>query len=225
MAASTVVSLADTTVSPDNDAIRRTAAEVISRPEYQVDRGLTPEAQALWQTVLGWILSPLFWLFERLNGLPMPVRILVTALLSVLLVVLVIHMVWSFVAAVRQTKTTITRRAPREQKVDPSTLEASAEQAAAAGEYLEAARLLFRAAILRIEGSEKRRLRVGITNRELLRRYRSSALSEPLSRLVDVIDRKWYGAEDCVQADYEQCRSEHARIQTLTHGSLDAVSA
>ena len=210
---------------PDTDAVRKTAAEVVSRPDYRLESGLNEDTQALWQTILGWILKPIFWLFELLNGLPMPIRVLVTILLSVLLVVLVIHMVWSFVAALRQTKIDVTNRATREQSVDPAELEASAELAAANADFLKASRLLFKATLIRIERSEKRKFRLGITNRELLRRYRTSSLAEPLSRFVELIDRKWYGGEDCASSDYDQCCSAHSRIRSLIQGSLNAVSA
>lgn len=85
--------------------------------------------------------------------------------------------------------------------------------------------MLFRAALRRIELAEDKKLRVGITNRELLRRYRQSPLSEPLQLFVEMIDRKWYGGEACESADALHCRESYGQIQTLTQGGPRALSA
>jgi hypothetical protein len=92
-------------------------------------------------------------------------------------------------------------------------LEQLAERASLAGDYIGGVRLLFRAALRRIELFEHKKLRPGITNRELLRRYRTSPLAAPLARFVETIDLKWYGSLPCERADYEACEIEHDRIR------------
>ena len=208
------------------DVIRRKAQEVVARPDYQLDQGLSDESQALWLTVLSWILKPFFWVFQALDGLPIPLRILVVILLFVVLVGLVIHMIWSFTAAIRGSKMDgLAAGKSREQILDPRQLERLAEQTAMEGRYLEAVRHLFKAALVRIEQSETKKLRVGITNRELLRRYQKSPLLTPLSRLVEIVDRKWYGTELCESADYEVCRLQHSSICEVLQGRRHAVGA
>lgn len=210
---------------PNAQAVREKAEDVVSRPEYRLEFGLKDETEALWRTILSWILEPIFWFFGLLGDLPTFVQIPVVIFLVVLLIVLLVHMVWAFMGAVRQKQSDAFLRPQRENKVDPGELESSAEVAASNGEYLKAMRLLFKAVLIRIEQSEKRKLRVGITNRELLRRYRKSTLAEPLSRFVELVDRKWYGGEPCGQPDYHQCCEEHSRIRNLTQRNLHGVGA
>ena len=208
------------------EAVRKKAQEIVARPEYQLDQGLDDESEALWLTVLSWILKPFIWLFESLDGLPMAFRLMVVILLSVLLVVLIVHMFWSLAAAMRGTKPDVLAgMQQRQRELDPRELERYAETAAAEGHYLEAIRHLFRAALIRIEQSEKQKFRVGITNREVLRRYRKTPLLPPLSELVDLVDRKWYGKEDCDNSDYELCQSRHATVCDVLQRRRHAVGA
>ena len=79
-------------------------------------------------------------------------------------------------------------------------------------DYIGAIRLLFRSALRRLELAERRKFRPGFTNRELLRRYRSSPLADSLARLVETIELKWYGNTPCEQADYVACRGAHDDI-------------
>lgn len=204
--------------APSAEAIRRKAAEVVSRPDYQLEQGLDEGTQSLLLTFLLWILKPFVWLFEAMEGLPIGLRVLFIILLSVIAIALIAHIVWTLVSAIRQTPGREPRTlADRDQPADPAELESAARAAETAGEHLEAVRLLFRAALLRIEAAEKKKLRVGITNRELLRRYRTSALGDPLQLFVETIDRKWYGGEVCEQSDFDECRQGYLEIQSLTN--------
>ncbi|HIK94747.1 MAG TPA: hypothetical protein EYG03_22610 [Planctomycetes bacterium] len=208
------------------ETIRQKAAEVVSRPDYQLDLGLDDETQGLWLTVLSWILKPIVWIYESLHGLPPVLQIIVVVILVVILVALTAHMIWSFVNAIKGSKLgQLAGVQNRERHVDPRHLERSAELAAADGQYVEAVRFLFKAALVRIEQSEKKKLRVGITNRELLRRYQKSPLSGPLAQITDLIDRKWYGTESCEFTDYEVCQSQHVSICAVLQGNSRVVSA
>lgn len=208
------------------ETIRQTAAEVVSRPDYQLDRGLDADSQAFWLTLLSWILKPIVWIFQSLHGLPSVLQIIVVVILVVILVALIAHITWSFVNAIKGSKVDRLAGAhSRERSVDPRHLERSAALAAADGQYVEAVRFLFKAALIRIEQSEEKKLRVGITNRELVRRYQKSPLSGPLSQITDLIDRKWYGTESCESTDYEVCQSQHVSICTILQGNSRVVSA
>ncbi|MEZ6129856.1 MAG: hypothetical protein R3C59_14330 [Planctomycetaceae bacterium] len=206
------------------DVVRRKAAEVVSRPEYRLDQGLDSQTQSLFMQILLLLLRPFLWFMESLQGLPGPLRVLVVITLTLIMLALIAHIVWSFVTALRGSRydrlshVTVRDRAP-----DPRQLETSADQAAADGKYLDAVRFLFKAALARIELAEDRKLRVGITNRELLRRYQKSPLSGPLARLAEVIDRKWYGTETCESADYADCRTQHSSLCQLLQRSNHAV--
>jgi hypothetical protein len=215
------------TATPPPDAIRKTASEVIARADYDLGAELPRESSlAYWLEILRWIIQPFRWLFESLDGLPDPVRWLIVILAVLLCAALIAHIIYSFVSAVRGPAA---RRPGTYQSsarvTDPAELEQAAERAGARGDYIGAVRLLFRAALRRIELAEKRSFQPGFTNRELLRRYQSSALSEPLRRLVEVIDLKWYGDTACEASDYSACKSEHDRIRQHIAGVRIAVGA
>lgn len=213
-----------TAVASDEE-IRRRAAEVLGRDEYRLDRAIDPEAIGIWLRILEWVLQPIAWLFDALSGLPDAIRWLIVVVLMVTLVLLVAHLAWSFVAAIRGVP--LRRRANdgvKDPQVTPEQFEQVAGDAAAAGDYITAARVLFQASLLRIERAEAKKLRRGITNRELLRRYRGSPLAEPLGRLIDTIEAKWYGYETCYASDYERCHHDYAQIISLIRGAKsDAV--
>src|SRR5690606_25935134 len=143
------------------------------------DAGLSDESMSLWLTLLSWLLWPIIWLFESMEGMPLFRRILLIAALGLALLALSAHIVWTLIAALWPGPVRgLGSAAPRQQPTDPRELEEQAERAASSGEHLDAIRLLFRAALLRIEQAEQRKLRIVMTNRELLRRYSASALGE-----------------------------------------------
>jgi hypothetical protein len=216
-------------VTPASDAIRRKATEIVSRADYE----LRPRPDSsewmrdlLWEA-LEWILKPFVWLFGLTEGLPEPVRWLIMIALTVLLVVLTGHMIYSLVQAVQspRRRTGLEEHALRG-RADPNELERQAEDSAARGDYITAVRLLFRAGVLRLEKLENKPNRPGTTNRELLRRYqRYPKLAESLRSLVDTIDRKWYGEEQCLPNDYAVCRVAHEVVCRYARGSAHVQGA
>ena len=96
---------------------------------------------------------------------------------------------------------------------NPKFLEQRSIEAAGTGDYILAIRLLFRAGVLRIEQAQKHALRRGVTNREILTRYQNTPIAEPLGLFVDMIDRKWYGDDVCIEMDYRNCTDAHATIR------------
>jgi hypothetical protein len=209
-----------------SDAIRRKANEVVARAEYQLDEGLSEESQTLWLMLLRTLLRPFVWLSDVMGGLPAFMQVMVIILLVIVVLALMTHIIWSIVAAARgKRRGNQTAGAGTVRESDPKELEAAAERAATKGNYLEGIRLLFRASLIRIERAQKRKLRVGITNRELIRRYRNSSLAEPLARLIDVIDRKWFGDEDCHAVDFESCLNDQLTIRQLTGAAHNALRA
>lgn len=205
------------TASPD--AIQRKAAEVVNRPEFQTNEGLSEESQAIWQLLLTWLIKPFLWLYKALGGLPPFLKIVVIVVLTIILIALITHIAWSIIVAIRGQEPRLkTAGSSRVQDLDPADLETRAREAAGSERYIEAIRLLFKAALLRIERAQKRKFRAGITNRELLRRYQTSSVGSSLEHLINTIDHKWYGDEDCGATDYESCLSEHHKIRQVTGG-------
>lgn len=212
------------TTLPPADTIRQTAAEIVARPDYELDGSAPTVDTSLMMELIRWILAPFEWLFDSMEGVPDSIRWVIVIFCVVLCIALVAHMIYSFVVAIRgpvARQGRVYLSASRE--IDPAELEEQAELAGAAGDYIGGVRLLFRAALRRIEMAEKKKLRPGFTNRELLRRYRSSPLSESLQRFVEVIELKWYGNLPCERADYLACQSEHVRIRNYVGASALAT--
>lgn len=206
--------------NPPADAIRQRASEILTRPYYDLsESSSTDEGEPFLFKVIRAIAKPFRWLFDHMQGLPEFARWMIV--IAVVLVCLygLVKIIQYFVKGLRGATTSFGRVAENgRRETDPDELERHAETARAKGDYIGGVRLLFRAALRRIELFEKKKLRPGITNRELLRRYRTSPLAGPLARFVETIDLKWYGNVPCEQADYTACESEHDRIRNFADG-------
>jgi len=203
---------------PDPETIRRTAEEVLRRPDYQ----LHPQPDSgrivleLLERVLRWILTPFQWLLDALGGLPAWLRWPIVIGLAALLILLVLHIGYTIVRAVSgpRQKRGLAAAVPRRPR-DPAALERQAAEAVSRGDFITAIRLLFVACLLRLELAEKRAFRAGTTNREHLRRHQDSPVFEPLKLFVEIIETRWYGRGVCGLEEFEACRAAHARIRDL----------
>ena len=211
---------------PPPEAIREAAREIISRPYYDLEVARWGESMPWPLRLLEWLLTPFRWLYESMEGWPESVRWIVVAVNVVVLIALITHIIYTLVTAIRDPAARHKTQYLAERKeLDPAELEVEAEQAGSRGDYIGAIRLLFRAALRRIELAENKKLRPGCTNRELLRRYRSKPFSSSLERFVDTIEQKWYGGGVCEPADYHACHLEHTRIREYVQEPRPAVGA
>ncbi len=99
-----------------------------------------------------------------------------------------------------------------------SDLEERAFELAAGGNYVDASRMLYRAALLLLEHRRGSRLRVGLTNREYLGTFQVSWVIENLQVFVDLIDWKWYRDRSFDRADFESCREAFAVLEQRLEG-------
>lgn len=200
---------------PDPEVIRRTAAEVVQRPAYQIEA--PPESATtyidLLLKLLEWILTPLRWLFDAMEGMPDFLRYPIIVVLVIVLLAVIVHILYGLsrlFAGLRQRELP-----PLElQKAlrDPAFFERQSQEAAQRQEYILAVRLLFSAGLIHLEEAQNRRFRAGMTNREVLRRHRDTPVFEPLELFVGTIESKWFGFETCDVSDYEACRAAYSRI-------------
>jgi hypothetical protein len=213
---------------PDPETIRRTADEVLRRPDYQLHP--QPDAGATFVELLfrffRWILTPFQWLLDALAGLPGWLRWPIVIGLAALLVLLVLHIAYTIASAVRGPKrkrgvSGAVLSTPR----DPAVLERQAAEAVSRGDFITAVRLLFAACLLRLELAEKVAFRAGTTNREHLRRHQGSPVFDPLKLFVEIIETRWYGLGVCGREDFEACRAAHARIRDFAQEPAHAHGA
>lgn len=219
---------AESTLPVPPDQLQDKVQEVLARPDYQ-DANLEPsnELSALIARLIEWVLIPLRWLFELTEGLPSVLRWIIVVGLILLLLALMFHIGWSLYRAVVGADSG-RKRGPRlsaldeQRPADPAELERLAETATADGDLIQAVRLLFRAALLRLEQREKRPFRRGTTNRQHLNRYRGTSFFQPLEVLVQTIERKWYGDEICEPAHLAACQQAHLSVRQALRGVTHA---
>jgi hypothetical protein len=198
---------------PPPAAIHEAARDVLARPYFDLKSAGPRDQTPLLFEIIRWILTPFRWLFEALGDLPVVVSGLIVVMCFILFAVLVGLIVFALMRAIRAPL--MQRRLqlkPSAKEHDPKEFEKQADFAVAQEDYIGAIRWLFRATLRRLELFEKKKFRPGITNRELLRRYRASPLAESLVSFVNTIDVKWYGQMPCGQSEYISCRNEHSRI-------------
>jgi hypothetical protein len=196
---------------PDPETIRKTALEVVQRPEFQIRPVHSSRAifEFIWR-----ILEPIFRFFAKLWDISPVLAWIVVVTLIVVGTLLIAHIVYTFKQAISRRAGLPGRLALATRKTDPVELERLAEDAAVQRDFITAVRLLFRAALLRLAQGERRELRPGTTNREYLRRYGQTVVADPLAQFVEVLDAKWYGHGQCDALDYQICRQAHAAIST-----------
>jgi hypothetical protein len=199
---------------PDPHTIRQTAEEVLSDPEYQ----LTPRPdqlldESLWEQFQDWLRG--WW--EKIEDLmPAPEGWQRPAALVAAGILLAVAGYFGARALRRRMRPEAPLSTPQiDPALPPDELQHRAEEAGARQEYAGAVRLLLRASILRLEAAEQRINRPGITNRELLRRYRSTPVHDPLARLVETVDLAWYGERECTALDFQLCREACETVRSL----------
>ena len=213
---------------PPPGVIRRTAQEVIQRPDYDLDavhRDYTSLIERIVKAI-GSLLRPFQEAFRALYvASPLLAWLFVVALLFIA-VALIVHIAYTFGLALQG------RRRARgaleledEAAARPDVWEARAGEAAALGDFMNAVRCLFRACLLRLEAACGGNLRRGATNREYLRRFGDTAASEPLQLFVETIDTKWYGGGTSTRDDYERCLGAHSAVARAARDMTDAEHA
>jgi len=212
---------------PTAEAIRRMAETVLQRDEYQLDAGTEVPSlgDSLLMSALRWLASVFVALAESLAFLPGSLRYPAAALLVVLAGWLIYRIVRGLSRRVQATGPETELRDRSIRAADPEEFEALADQDRQHGRFVEAVRWLLRAALLRLERTEKRKPRPGTTNRELLRRYRSTPLAVPLQTLVDSVDLHWYGDRPADAAEFERCHASYRALSAaLAERTADAAA-
>jgi hypothetical protein len=199
---------------PTAETIRRMAETVLQRDVYQLDSGTEVPSlgDSLIVSALRWLASLFIALAESLAFLPGFLRYPAAALLVCVVGWLIYRMVRGLSRRVQVSGPESELRDRSKRAADPEEFEALAASDRQNGRFVEAVRWLLRAALLRLERIEKRKPRPGTTNRELLRRYRSTPMAAPLQTLVDSVDLHWYGDRPADEAEFVRCRASYQEL-------------
>lgn len=218
-----------TKTAPAPETIRSTAAEILNGPDFRIEQD-TKYGETyveLLVKLFEWLIAPFRWLFNAMEGLPEALRWIIVIGLFMLLVLLVVHIIYTLATAIRPS-----RRKPNFAAVSSSTRKISAEEfeqlaqtAIAQLDYISAVRHLFRASLVHLQSLEGRRLSPGLTNRQYVWRYRKSCFVQSLQYFADVIDASWYGNHLCREQEYQKCAQAYAEIRQQTKASLHADRA
>lgn len=201
--------------------IRETASQVLQDADYKL------ESTETFGRVIEWLqdlLRPIEDFFDALYDFSPFLFFLMVAVLLVIVAGLLVHIFYSFrLAMQRRARASIYAEFDEAKLTTPETWEQRAQQALEDHEHLLATRFILHATLLRLEKARKSNLRKGATNREYLRRFQKTAAFEPLSRMVEITDSRWFGGVDCSRADVEACFQAHQQIQSvLSAGGSDA---
>src|SRR5690606_6856885 len=160
------------------------------------------------------LLRPFVWLFNAMEGFPDPLRWVIVIALFLLLIALLGHIFYTVFSVLRPParKTSLVDVA-RGNELQPADFEKLADEAAADRDYIGAVRCLFRAALVGLQQREQKRLRPGITNREILSRLRDARLIEAMRLFVETIDAGWYGRQPCGEGEYRRCLAAYQELR------------
>jgi len=213
---------------PPPGVIRRTAQEVIQRPDYNLDavhRDYTSLIERILKAIAD-LLRPFQDAFRALYVASPFLAWAVFGSLLLIAVALIVHIAYTFRLALqgrRHARGTL--ELEDEAAARPDVWEGKAGEAAALGDFISAVRCLFRACLLRLEAARGGNLKRGATNREYLRRFGDTAASEPLHLFVETIDTKWYGGGTSTRDDYERCIGAHSAVARAARDMTDAERA
>ena len=198
-------------LEPTKEEIRKTASEVLDRSHFDV------VSRPAVETDFSWILDWIDWLLEPVraltSGLSTPVTILLYVVLIVTLVLLLGHIIYSFQSAMRGARPLHIASAEVE-RPDPAEFERRSKALAAEGDYVEASRLLYQAALLRLELQRNGHFRRALTNREYLATFHTEWVIADLKVFATLIDWKWYRDRAFDEEDYGQCAAAYSRLCT-----------
>lgn len=200
---------------PDDSAIRQTASEILRGPDYiltQQPQDTEAVIFKLLEALRRVARAMLDWSVELRETSPALYGLLMVALF-ILLLFLLWHIAYSLRKAFTRADDATLAAKEVEDHDEPALWERRASEAHSRGDRVYALRCLLMAGLVRLESGQKKRLRRGATNREILRKYRQSAAFEPLKLMVDLVDVKWYGGAACEAADYDAGAKAYAQLR------------
>jgi hypothetical protein len=193
---------------PPASQVRSIAKTILEHPKFGRHDSETAFGHLI-LTLKEFMSDSLLWVIKLLSRLFNHSPVLFFFVITVLVIVLVAiigHIIYTIYQAMKKLPGASPYVASASDFGDPVFLEKQAELARDRGDNAEGIRLLLMAALLRIELENKSRLHRGSTNREYLRRFKNTPISDPLRTMVDLVDARWYGLQECTPGDYEECR-------------------
>jgi Domain of unknown function (DUF4129) len=179
---------------------------ILKRREFRRVHGPSP-VQTLWEQALGWLVDHLDWFFRRLGHHPTVKSVL---LWSVVVVLGVIFLTWLVKALLSRSP-----RAPVDLAGPAAAAGAwrdwmeKARRAAAMGEYRDATRFAYTAAVCRLGELGVWMVDPSRTHREYLRLLPPDAAQRaPVAAITAHFEQVWYGRKQATADDFQSVVTE-----------------
>ncbi len=206
---------------PEPNAIKERVDEILQRESFAAEEG------AQYSLNLDWLIDKLaapFRALERMFQTLSPnVMIAVIVLMSVLVLGLLVHITYSLYLSMKRKKDLAV--IPVEQSTDPGIYVVEAKKLALAGNFVDASRKLYLAALTMLENKRKGRVKWELTNREYRNTFESEWVKTSLSVFGELIDNKWYKGGSFEETDFIHCKQAFETIQRKLAGGIDQAAS
>jgi hypothetical protein len=190
------------------DQIRRTAEEVLSRPEFDPNGGAP-----------NWFMRALADFFRWLGGLSSVNPVLFWIILGgcvLLLILIVVYAIaslgWGFDIGAGAARRRAAAMAA-ERRRQSAGFRAEATAAAGRGDFTEAIRCLFLSLVYRFDEQGRVGFQKARTNREYLGLLDTDQpVRRELAVFVDTLDDHWYGQRPAGRERFDDCESRYDRL-------------
>jgi len=209
---------------PSEQQVRQVIERILARPEYQpppetfIQRALEFVGRILLR-IVSWLLKPLEWLVDRISRatpeMSPSARWLVVGVLSFLLLLLLLHIFYLLAGSFESRRRVRRTGDVSEATQDPLSLVEQAKKIAAAGDYREAVRLLYVAALLRLDRAGLLSYDPSRTNWEYVEALRTNPIAAPFREFTRIADRAMYSSTPVKADDFAQAERLFGKIEVV----------
>ena len=201
-----------TAEAPSPDEIKGRTQEILAGGVYNLEVQSEYALNPAWITDM--LLAPFRWIGSFTGGAPPFVTWIIVGLCISVLLGILAHTIYAVYAARHTSRMPIFDSEETGPRIGPDELVRQAKALAAQGNYVDASRALYRAALTLLEEKRGGLLRIGFTNTEYLRSFQLPWVRENLRTFVDLIHWKWYRAQNFDVEDYAKCSHALESIET-----------
>lgn len=200
----------------DPGSARAKLDNILNRREFRSVR-TSNEMESLWDEFTDWVWAILNKILNHAAGHPKVTRVLLWAVVALLSLA---FLAWLIYSLSRVSLAGLTLRPSRAQSGKIGSAETwremvqRAREAAANGDFREAIRIIYTAAVLSLGESGAWRIDPARTHREYLHLLpQDSSQRPPLSAITHCFERIWYGHAAATAADYDAVMSQLESLQ------------
>jgi hypothetical protein len=196
---------------PGSNPARAKLDDILKRSEFRSVHARSP-GESFWDQLTDWAWKFLFNLFNRVGGHPTAAKVLLWGVVIAMGVAFLGWLIFSIARLSRSDFSTRRSRAPAEGTALAGTWRewvVQARAAAARGDFRDAIRIIYGAAVRRIEEAGTWQFDPSRTHREYVRLLPADSLQRPaLVAITTCYERVWFGRALASAADFETALAE-----------------